>query len=229
MSHPMLFTPPEPPGPPAGIDLRCATFQDIAATIDEPVAMVISDPPWSYSQSMGTADAAIQYAGLPIPEIRDHLTTAAALSSRLALWHTWPILTADWDQCIDLWGRPVTGGAWLKSDAEDSGHYGPGYHWAGCSEPVLIYTRPGSYTDRSQPLRNAWHERPGPHSRKPVGWMRQWLRRWTKPGDLVLDMYAGLGSVAEACILEDRRYIGAEPDEDRHRRALGMLAQVRHQ
>ncbi|KKN69827.1 hypothetical protein LCGC14_0436510 [marine sediment metagenome] len=41
MTHPMLFDLPTPPGPPPGIDFRCATFQEIAATIDEPVAMVI--------------------------------------------------------------------------------------------------------------------------------------------------------------------------------------------
>ena len=225
--QPMLFNAPTPPGPPKGIDFRCATFQEIAATIDEPVAMVVSDPPWLYDNTIGQASPALHYGGLEMPEIVEHLTIAAGLSSRLLLWHTWPKMAGDWTMELPKWGRPVTGGAWFKSDPEDSGHYGPGYHWAGCSEPVLIYTRPGSHTDRSQPLRNAWHSKPGPHSRKPVGWMRQWLRRWTKPGDLVLDMYAGLGSVAEACILENRRYIGAEPDEDRHRRALGLLAQVR--
>lgn len=223
----MLFGFPKPPGPPPGIDFRCATFQEVAATIDEPVAMVISDSPWAYSQAIGASTAADHYGGLGIPEIRDHHFTASKLSSRLVMWHTFPVMAADWLLDLRGWGRPVTGGAWFKSDPEDEGHYGPGYHWAGCSEPVLIYTRPGSYTDRSQPLRNAWHSKPGPHSRKPVGWMRQWLRRWTKPGDLVLDMYAGLGSVAEACILEGRRYVGGEPDEDRYNRALGMLAQVR--
>ena len=50
--------------------------------------------------------------------------------------------------------------------------------------------------------------------------MRGWLRRWTDPGDLVLDLYAGLGSVAVACALEGRRYIGAEIDPERHRRAV---------
>jgi hypothetical protein len=37
------------------------------------------------------------------------------------------------------------------------------------------------------------------------------------PGDLVLDLYAGLGSVPVACALEGRRYAGAEIDpEHRH-------------
>ena len=43
-------------------------------------------------------------------------------------------------------------------------------------------------------------------------------------GAKVLDLYAGLGTVAEACALEGRRYVGAEVDPDRHARALGLVA-----
>jgi tRNA/tmRNA/rRNA uracil-C5-methylase (TrmA/RlmC/RlmD family) len=45
------------------------------------------------------------------------------------------------------------------------------------------------------------------------------------PGGLVLDLYAGLGSVPEAVVMagEGRRYIGAEIDEDRHAAALAIV------
>ena len=45
--------------------------------------------------------------------------------------------------------------------------------------------------------------------------MIQWLERWTAPGDTVLDLFAGLGSVAVACLHTGRRYVGAEIDPDR--------------
>jgi hypothetical protein len=193
--------------------------------------LIIADPPWKYSEAIGESIAADHYDGLEIADIVRHLHRRRKWKSiRLALWITWPILAADWPARLDGWGRATTGGAWLKSDEGDEGnggHYGPGYHWAGCSEPVLIYTHGSPPCDRGVALRNAWHEAPGAHSRKPVEWMRQWLRRWTSPDGLVVDPYAGLGAVAQACMLEGRRYIGSEIDPVRHKQALGLLAQVR--
>ena len=60
-----------------------------------------------------------------------------------------------------------------------------------------------------------------------VGWQAEMIRRWCPPGDLVLDLYAGMGSVARATLRagEGRRYVGAEIDEGRHRAALGLIAQ----
>src|SRR5690606_40780599 len=52
----------------------------------------------------------------------------------------------------------------LKSGPEDTGHYGQGYHWAGCSEPVLVFVRGTAKTHRNEKLRNAWIEKPGPRS-----------------------------------------------------------------
>lgn len=228
--QPMLFECSAPPEPPPGIDLRCCDVEDVLAEIEangSRVALAVADPPWLYDQSFGESRADDHYDVLTIEQIISHLERCAALSPRLALWHVWPVLMADWPSSLPGWGRPKTGGAWSKSGPAGSGHYGQGYHWAGCSEPVLVYTKKGACTDRSQKLRNSWVEPPAPHSRKPVGWMRQWLRRWTRPGDTVLDLYAGLGSVAEACFLEDRLYIGAEIDAGRHAEALSLLARAR--
>ena len=114
----------------------------------------------------------------------------------------------------------LTGGSWHKS-----GSGAIGYHWIGDSEPVLLYKVGSPPCGRWDALRNAHNSAREGHSVKPVEWMRGWLRRWTDPGDLVLDLYAGLGSVAIACALEGRRYIGAEIDPERHRRAgLNVVA-----
>ena len=74
---------------------------------------------------------------------------------------------------------------------------------------------------------NGYASEPEGHSEKPIPWLRAWVRAWTEPGDLVLDLYAGLGGMARACLLEGRRYVGAEIDVERHRRAVDLLARVR--
>jgi hypothetical protein len=225
-----LFDDPVPPSlEERGIDLRnCGVVEMLESLSDESADLVVADPPWDYVQHHGATRADNHYDCLRVPRIVEHVNFAARVGQRLALWITFPLL-GEWQREQLEWGRPVTGGAWVKSGEGDAGHYGQGYHWAGCSELVLIYTQDGAHTDRTAPLRNAWVEPPAEHSRKPVGWQAQWIRRWVPPGGLVVDLYAGLGSVAEAvlCAGGGRRYIGAEIDADRHRAALGLLVQAR--
>lgn len=203
------------------ITLHCADAREV----EWPAAdMVLTDPPWRYHQRFGGSAAANHYDGLSTREVAELLEAMPA--PRLAMWLTWPLL-GEWMRATERWkwGPPKTGGAWTKSRPNDSGHYGQGYHWAGCSELVLVYTRKGSSTDRSSPLRNAWIEQPSRHSGKPIGWQAQMIQRWTKPGGLVLDPFAGLGSVAAATSLAggDRRFVGSEISPDRFRQSLAAL------
>jgi len=223
----MLLEPRQPTLPPI-IDLRCADARDV----DWPDAdLVLTDPPWTYASDLGVASVSAHnhYTGLSCVEIAAIL--GALVAPRMAMWATWPLL-AEWSQATEnwaTWGRPKTGGAWVKSQPGDRGHYGPGFHWAGCSELVLVYTRGGGHCDRSASLRNAWIEPPRQHSRKPVEWQAQMIRRWVPAGGLVLDPFAGLGSVAEAVLLagEGRRYMGTEIDPERHAGACALVAQTR--
>ena len=75
-------------------------------------------------------------------------------------------------------------------------------------------------------LANGYASKPEQHSRKPMDWQRQMLRKWTQPGALVLDAWAGLAPLAGACKLEGRRYVGAEIDAERHGFALSLLRGV---
>ena len=191
--------------------------------------MVIADPPWTLTGAGPDAEGRPEYPCLTVDQIAAHLHDLPAPA--VAVWLTWPLL-AEWTAAWSL--EPTTGGAWVKSGPDDAGHYGPGHWWAGCSEPVLVYRRQGASAGklalvRAEPLRNAWIEPPREHSRKPAAWMAQWIRRWTAPGSLVVDPYAGLGSVAEAVLLagEGRRYLGAEISPERHASALSLIAQVR--
>jgi len=199
---------------PEGIDLRCC---DVAEVLREArgARLVIADPPWLYTFSGTNAKVAeLHYSGLPIDVIAAHVSEAkacAADDAYLALWVTWPIIF-EWMSAKVSW-TGKSGGAWSKDGI------GVGFHWRGDSEAVLLYVkgnpRPVSFT-----LSNSHRSKRDEHSYKPVEWQRAWIRAWTSPGDLVLDLYAGLGSVAVACALEGRRYIGAEIDPERHRRAV---------
>lgn len=240
----------DPPRHPL-VDLRCCSCTDVEwpeADLD------VADPPWTYSTTLRdqygdlnpteraqgkpsiprytTGSPSDHYSTLSVDEIRTHLERMRG--RRLALWLTWPLVGGWMAATHDdgrWWSRgaPKSGGAWTKSRGGDRGHYGPGHHWAGCSEPVLVYAHPKAPNDKASPLRNAWIEKPGAHSHKPARWMAQWIRRWVPEGGLVCDPYAGLGSVAEAVLLAGggRRYLGTEIDAERHGQALALLAQTR--
>lgn len=223
-----LVTPPAPPALPAGIDLRCCDTVEMLASITERAHLIVADPPWRYSQAHGASTPEDHFECLSTDKIAEHINAASLVGSRLALWIT-GALVGEWELKRLKWGSVVTEGAWVKSGEGDAGHFGQGYHWAGCAEFVRIYTLQGSVCRRDEPVRNAWIEAPTQHSRKPVGWQVQWIRKWVPEGGLVVDLYAGLGSVAEAVILAggERRYIGAEISPKRHSDARALLAQVR--
>ena len=223
-----LCRPPPPPSVP-GIDLRCV---DVGALLrglhPGSVDLVVADPPWDlYRERPGVAAPDLAYSLLTELEIGAHLGSSVALlrpGGRLALWTCWPLLAEalsgperpPWLAVPGL--RWVTGGAWVKTDARP----GVGYHWRGKAEPVLLGVVEGPAGRAATMLRSGWASDAEEHSRKPVAWLAEWLRAWVPPGGLVVDMYAGLGSVAEAVLEagEGRRYLGAEIDEERHHEAL---------
>lgn len=60
-------------------------------------------------------------------------------------------------------------------------------------------------------------------TQKPVDLLRQLIRTFSKPGDLVLDPFSGSGSTAMAAKLEGRRMIGIEKDLKIHHVAKERL------
>jgi hypothetical protein len=220
----MLFDlKPRCPGTPAGIDLRCCDVTEILREA-RGARLIHADPPWRYHDDPGSSNPEANgiYQGLPDTEIATHLDAAydcAGPSARLAVWYTWP-KEEEWreaGQAGPRWGRRKTGGSWLKT-----GGVGVGYHWRGRTEPVAIFTR-GATGRPGALLLNGYASAPTGHSEKPVEWLRQWVRAWTEPGDLVVDLYAGLSPLARACAVEGRRYLGAEIDPERHRKASVAL------
>ena len=220
---------------PAEVDLLRADVSDVLAQVEPgSVDLVVADPPWdAYRERPGVAAPDGVYGLLTERQIGDHLAAAVELlrpGGRLALWACWPLVVEALGGKLPPWLRVPglvwkSGGAWSKSGSAP----GVGYHWRGKSEPVLLGVREGGAAGRARVvLRSGYTSTPKEHSRKPVAWMADWVRAWVPPGGLVVDLYAGLGSVAEAVVEagEGRRYVGAEVDVERHAAAL---ANVRRQ
>ena len=62
------------------------------------------------------------------------------------------------------------------------------------------------------------------NAEKSVEHVEYWIDLLTKPGDYVLDLYAGTASMGLACIKADRRYQGTETDVNVALAALLRLA-----
>lgn len=60
---------------------------------------------------------------------------------------------------------------------------------------------------------------------KPVDLLMELLKQSTKPGDLVVDPWAGSASLLDACRLSERDAIGIELDDEFYRRANNRLSQ----
>lgn len=64
---------------------------------------------------------------------------------------------------------------------------------------------------------------------KPLGLVSRLVRDYSKEGDLVLDPFAGAGTTAVAALLNKRRFLAYEKDEERFALASEQvrLAQVK--
>jgi len=227
-----LFPSLRTPDPPPGIDLRRCDVAEMLADV-RGARLIVADPPWAYDREAGVANPGTRgiFDVLTMDQIVAHLDAAhdaAGPACRLAVWYTWP-KAAEWTAAGlagPRWGSVVTGGTWTKQAPSAAGarmvQPGVGYHWRGQSEPVAVFTR-GVVGPCRELLLNAHVSPPHDHSEKPVEWLRAWVRAWTDPGDLVVDVYAGLAPLARACAAEGRRYVGAEIDTDRHAEALVRL------
>jgi DNA modification methylase len=64
---------------------------------------------------------------------------------------------------------------------------------------------------------------------KPIGWMLWAVQLASRPGELILDPFAGSGTTGVACIRLGRRFIGWEKDPRYHAIAMKRLQAAREQ
>ena len=235
MSQIPLLTVPEP-AQPDGIELHNCSIEDLFDTV-RGARMVFCDPPWTYSNSGDkTRSAASHYPCLKMSDIVQHVRSSwdcAADDAYLVVWATFPLMS-EWMAAATedaIRWRYVTGGAWAKTGAP-----GAGFHWRGNAEPILIYRKGKPRPCTTKLLRSTHvseqhrgkHSKSGEalaHSEKPIAYQTNMVEVWSAPGDLILDVYAGLCSVGRAVKRAgNRRYVGAEIDPDRYRQAVDRLA-----
>lgn len=223
------------PDQPEGVDLRNCGIDELFDEV-RGARMVFVDPPWTYSNSGDkTRSAASHYPCLTMSDIVRHVRSSydcAADDAYMVVWATFPLL-AEWMSVStpeDIKWTYVTGGAWAKTGAP-----GSGFHWRGNAEPILIYRKGKPKPCTTKLLRSTHvseqhrgkYSKSGEalaHSEKPIAYQANMIEVWSNPGDLVLDVYAGLCSVGRACKRTGRRYIGAEIDPVRYRSAVDRLA-----
>lgn len=209
------------------IDLRCS---DIAAVLPElhDVALVHADPPWKYSSrgaprggEAGMAGGPA-YPGLTVTEIGAHLRAAydcAQADSYALVWCTNSLLH-EWitfAQAKTIGWRYLTAGAWGKT-----GGMGVGFHLRGDSELLLLYGK-GAPRPLRRNLSGLYLAPREEHSRKPTTWLRRLVVELGRPSGPVLDLYAGSGPLASACVLAGRDYVGAEIDPVTHAATVARL------
>lgn len=103
---------------------------------------------------------------------------------------------------------------WVKPDPRPRFAGQPAYGF----EPVIVYRsnlQDGGemdYTIASAPREGRDHDAEGHPHQKPVDLPRRLIRQSTPPGGLVVSLFAGSGTTAEAAILEGRRVLAVEAD-----------------
>jgi len=113
----------------------------------------------------------------------------------------------------------------------DKGGLGMGWHYRRCWECVLVAQKPGAacrwYGGNDVPnvvrigkIIPSSDQHP---TQKPIALPAWFMRLHTKPGDLVLDPFAGHGSTGVAAIRAGCRFIGVELDEKFAKEAAATL------
>jgi len=198
------------------IELRFGDWRRVLRDVSADVLM--TDPPFSArthegQRSGGTLEPTIDYA--PI-SVSDAIELAMKWNERIAqwvlifadhigfAWHEQSWQGFDWKTFA-----PV---AWIKPNpAPRKAADGPT-----CSvEQIMIArpqgwptvrgSRPGHYVTPVSSLRGA-----GMPGAKPVDLMRALVRDYSRPGDLIVDPYAGSATTLLAAAIEGRRAIGCE-------------------
>lgn len=195
---------------------------------DETVKAVLTDPP--YTERTHTKARSLSHKKEGRDVITEGVTAFAAITDndlREALSECgrisqgWVIATLDYKHALQFDQDPPSGlkcqrvGVWVKTNPT----------------PQITGDRPAqgweaiSYLHRSKG-RSSWNggglhgnyvtkiATPEGHpTAKPLGMLQDLVRKFTAPGDVVLDPFAGSGTTLRAALDEGRRAIGIELDE----------------
>jgi hypothetical protein len=216
------------------IDLRLGRWQDALADVTTCDA-VICDPPYSKAMHAGHNDGSVNSGGTQNDRRGINYTgwTYRDVNAFVDAWHPrcagWFVaftshdLVADYTRALEARGRYVFAPLPFFSPGSRVRLSGDGPSSWTC---WIVVARPRSF--------NRWGTLPGGYvcppeecevvGGKPLAVMRAIVRDYTRPGDLVVDPFAGSGTTALACASEGRRCITSEEKPEHYEIARKRLA-----
>lgn len=210
------------------MELRCGDWREVLADVTERDA-VIADPPYSERTHSGQCTVRNDGAGLtPISYAAIDETLPLRDMAKLATPNGWTVflsdsvLTEPWRLAAESLGRVgfapvpcVLRGMTVRLSGDGPSSWAV---YANVSRPKSLAkwgTLPGAYAGT-----------PGERYHiggKPIWLMRAIVRDYSRPGDLIVDPYAGGGATLLAAAIEGRRAIGAELDPETFKKAVRRL------
>jgi site-specific DNA-methyltransferase (adenine-specific) len=220
------------------VDLRLGDYREVLADVGE-VDAVITDPPYDERTHAAAAAARRDPASMPDPgKAQSAIPYEPWADSDVARF------VDDWSPRCRGWFVAITNhrhAALFEAALESAGRYvfaplpwvAPGSRvrlvgdgpalWA-C---WIVVARPKSREFAT------WGSLPGAYiasnrdsviqGGKPLWLMRSLVRDYSRPGDLVCDPCSGGGTTARACMIEGRRFVGAEKDPATHALAMERI------
>ena len=207
----------------SGITLYNCDYRTVLPELPK-VAAIITDPPFSqYTHANARANRSndvidlnpITFASVDYSAIESLLTTLGPLCAR------WFVATMDWRHIAKLEQAPpspwafVRFGVWLKTNPmpQITGDR-PANGWDGIvylhnSDTRKRWNGGGAHGNYVSSIVTSGDHPTG----KPLEMLLSFVERFTDPGDLILDPYAGSGTTLVAAKLLGRRAIGVELEE----------------
>ena len=187
-----------------GYELWAGDFREVLADLaDGSVDAIVTDPPYDR-------------AGVPLFEDLAAFAARVLKPGRLAAVYAGHLAL---DQEMELLARGGLAYAWHGANVLEGRHTKVRLRLVfGAHRSVLLYSA-GPYQPRGWIYDLAKAEGAGGPAERPLHpWqqalepVRHWARQVSKPGELVCDPFLGSGTTALACLLEGRRFIGADLD-----------------
>lgn len=186
----------------------------LASLPDGAVDHVICDPPYDEKTHREASTRCVRPVGISFAPIEPH--TIAVDLVRIA--RRWAIAFCAVEQ-VGAYAAAVGADAWIRAGAWDRPDACPqfsGDRPAQAIEGVAVMHRPGRKAWCGGGKRGLWRHcvergdgRAHP-TQKPLPLMRELVRDFTDPGDVILDPFAGSGTTGVAALAEGRRVILCE-------------------
>lgn len=195
----------------------------LAGMADSSVKVVITDPPYTErthsnaktNKGKGHGVKAIEFSAFTDEDLARSLKECGRVSEG------WVIATLAYQHAFELEKNPPEGlrplrmGVWVKTNPMPQiSADRPGQGWEAIAYLHRDDTKPswngggthGNYI-------HAVVQNEGHPTVKPLPMLQDMVRKFTKPGDTILDPFAGSGTTLRAALDEGRKAIGVEIDE----------------